>query len=407
MIQTIRIGRLLRETVTTPYRNLVTRPTGAAVRDRIEAALARSDCHTALLDFSDVELLDFSCADEVVAKLLLAEAARRRRFVVLRGLRDEQHEAIEHVLDPPRLAVAALLRRGGALPARLGDAPTRGRRSTRLELGRALRRRAGGGPGLAGGRAREALAGAGPHRLVRPDGDLRVPAARRMTPRRLGLSTTAIHGMPRRRPDWTPVVPPIVQSSTFTNPVGSEEEVLYTRYGNNPTQVALAKKYALLEGAEDAHLPAPAAWARRRWRTSPCSGPGDHLDQQRLDLRRHPAVLRRGVRPPGDRGDVRRPDQPRALAQGGPEDHPRDLRRDPDQSADAGARPGADRPRGAGVRARAAGGRDLRQPDQLPPAGARGGRGDHQRHQVPQRPQRRHRRRGGGLRLVRRGGATG
>jgi len=71
MIQTIRIGTLLRETVASPYRNLVTRPTGAAIRNRIQAAIADSDCHTALLDFSDIELLDLSCADEVVAKLLL------------------------------------------------------------------------------------------------------------------------------------------------------------------------------------------------------------------------------------------------------------------------------------------------------------------------------------------------
>ncbi len=45
---------------------------------------------------------------------------------------------------------------------------------------------------------------------------------------------------------------PIYQSSTFHHPVGSSEEVLYTRYGNNPNQVALAGKLAVLEGAERA-----------------------------------------------------------------------------------------------------------------------------------------------------------
>ena len=75
MIETIRIGHLLRETATSPYRHLVTRPTGAAVRHSIEVALSRSDCLTALLDFSDIELLDFSCAEEIVAKLLLAQAS--------------------------------------------------------------------------------------------------------------------------------------------------------------------------------------------------------------------------------------------------------------------------------------------------------------------------------------------
>jgi len=71
-----------------------------------------------------------------------------------------------------------------------------------------------------------------------------------MTKRRLGLSTVAIHGQPHKRPDWTPVMPPVFQSSTFTNPVGSDETVMYSRYGNNPNQTAIAAKYALLEGAE-------------------------------------------------------------------------------------------------------------------------------------------------------------
>src|SRR3954452_8706611 len=70
--------------------------------------------------------------------------------------------------------------------------------------------------------------------------------------RQFGVSTTAIHGIPHRRPDWTPVAPAVQQSSTFVNPVGSEDEVLYSRYGNNPNQLALARKYALLEGADDA-----------------------------------------------------------------------------------------------------------------------------------------------------------
>jgi cystathionine beta-lyase/cystathionine gamma-synthase len=73
-----------------------------------------------------------------------------------------------------------------------------------------------------------------------------------MTTHRPGLSTLSIHGIPHRRADWTPVVSPIMQSTTFVNPVGSGEEVLYTRYGNNPNQVDLARKYALLEGTESA-----------------------------------------------------------------------------------------------------------------------------------------------------------
>ncbi len=109
MIQTIRIGRLLRETVATPYRNLVTRPTGAAVRSRIEQALARSDCHTAFLDFSDIELLDLSCADEIVAKLLLGAEEERPRYFVLVNVSDCHQDAIDHVLESHRLTVIAVL----------------------------------------------------------------------------------------------------------------------------------------------------------------------------------------------------------------------------------------------------------------------------------------------------------
>jgi anti-anti-sigma regulatory factor len=105
MILTISLRHVLREAVATPYRNLVTRATGAAVRGRIEAELAGSDCRTALLDFSEVDLLDFSCADEIVAKLLLT-AASGERVLVLVGVREEQREALEHVLSHHRLAVA-------------------------------------------------------------------------------------------------------------------------------------------------------------------------------------------------------------------------------------------------------------------------------------------------------------
>jgi cystathionine beta-lyase/cystathionine gamma-synthase len=92
----------------------------------------------------------------------------------------------------------------------------------------------------------------------------------------LGLSTIAIHGIPHRRPDWSPVAPPLQQSSTFTNPVGSEDEVLYSRYGNNPTQVDLARKYALLEGADAAVFVASGMGATALAHLAVLR-PGDHL----------------------------------------------------------------------------------------------------------------------------------
>ncbi|MGH7511540.1 MAG: trans-sulfuration enzyme family protein [Gemmatimonadales bacterium] len=97
-----------------------------------------------------------------------------------------------------------------------------------------------------------------------------------MSPRRFGPSTTAIHGIPQRRPDWAPIAPPLQQSSTFTSPVGSDEDILYSRYGNNPNQVALARKYALLEGAEAAIFLASGMGATALAHLAVLR-PGDHL----------------------------------------------------------------------------------------------------------------------------------
>ena len=97
-----------------------------------------------------------------------------------------------------------------------------------------------------------------------------------MKRRRLGLSTRAIHGDPKARADWTAVAPPLFQSATFTNPVGSSAEVLYTRYGNNPNQVDIGKKLALLEGADAALFLASGMGATALAHLAVLR-PGDHL----------------------------------------------------------------------------------------------------------------------------------
>jgi cystathionine beta-lyase/cystathionine gamma-synthase len=102
-----------------------------------------------------------------------------------------------------------------------------------------------------------------------------------MTTHGPGRSTIAVHGRPVRKPDWAPVVSPIVQSTTFVNPVGGEEEVLYTRYGNNPTQLELARKYALLEGAEEAVF-LSSGMAATALAHLAILRPGDHLLASRL-----------------------------------------------------------------------------------------------------------------------------
>ena len=68
----IDVGSVLRGSAESPYSHLVTRPTGRAVRRAIEEKVARG-ARTAisLIDLSDVAVMDFSCADEIVAKLLM------------------------------------------------------------------------------------------------------------------------------------------------------------------------------------------------------------------------------------------------------------------------------------------------------------------------------------------------
>ncbi len=119
MMQRIDLAPLLRETVATPYSDLVTRPTGAALRDRIERAIDGSSHRTTQLDFSEVGLLDFSCADEVVAKLLLRCADDEEHYVLLSGITDRHLDAIDHVLERHGLSVAALAH-GEAGPRVLG-----------------------------------------------------------------------------------------------------------------------------------------------------------------------------------------------------------------------------------------------------------------------------------------------
>lgn len=117
----IPLDLVLREATREAYRDLVTRPTGAAVRHRLVSTLRDHDRTEALLDFSRIGLVDFSCADEVVAKLIAAIHELPVSRVVLRGVREDQAEAIEHALSRHGLAVLAI-EEGSCRPMLLGEA---------------------------------------------------------------------------------------------------------------------------------------------------------------------------------------------------------------------------------------------------------------------------------------------
>ncbi|HSM60974.1 MAG TPA: hypothetical protein VK849_09265 [Longimicrobiales bacterium] len=104
----IDVGDLLQRTVASLYSHLVTRPTGRAVRMAIETQLQGAGSRSlSLIDLSEVSVLDFSCADEVVAKLLLhyQEGSPVEAFFVFRGVLAPHRDQIEAVLERRSLAV--------------------------------------------------------------------------------------------------------------------------------------------------------------------------------------------------------------------------------------------------------------------------------------------------------------
>jgi hypothetical protein len=111
-----RFTAVQRRSVTSLFSNLVTRPTGRAIRSGVESQIAEMDgpAHAAclsILDFSQVRVLDYSCADEIVAKLLLRYLGEERpaeAFFIVRNLHEHHAEAIEAVLERHELLLVAI-----------------------------------------------------------------------------------------------------------------------------------------------------------------------------------------------------------------------------------------------------------------------------------------------------------
>jgi len=103
----IDVGMVLQRSVASLYSHLITRPTGRAVRLAIESQLAEVERPSvSMIDLSEVTILDFSCADEVVAKLLLRFLKPDRpseAYFVLRGVSADHLDQIETVLERQKL----------------------------------------------------------------------------------------------------------------------------------------------------------------------------------------------------------------------------------------------------------------------------------------------------------------
>jgi hypothetical protein len=120
------LSSLVRRSVASLYSHLVTRPTGRALRMGIESQIGElgSVC-LSVLDFTQVVVLDYSCADEAVAKLIQRYQPADRpadAYFVARGLAEQHRHPIDEVLIRHDLLLVAevgrefvLLGAGGAL----------------------------------------------------------------------------------------------------------------------------------------------------------------------------------------------------------------------------------------------------------------------------------------------------
>ena len=94
--------------------------------------------------------------------------------------------------------------------------------------------------------------------------------------RTLGPSTLAIHGGRDARMASGAVVPPLFQTVSFEQEVGTEEGLRYARYGNNPNAESAQRIIASLEGAEAA-LVLSSGMGATACALLALLRPGDHL----------------------------------------------------------------------------------------------------------------------------------
>jgi hypothetical protein len=107
--------KLLKEELKNGSNDLVTRPSGQVIRERIETDIRREGNREVIaLDFSNIGIIDYSCADEIAAKLIsrLLSNEYGDKYILLKGLNDNQKENIEVALERKDLAAMAEMRDG-------------------------------------------------------------------------------------------------------------------------------------------------------------------------------------------------------------------------------------------------------------------------------------------------------
>ncbi len=108
----------LKEELKNGFTDLVTRQSGQVMRERIEREISRENEGVVVaLDFSGIGIIDYSCADEIIAKLAsrLLSNEYGNKFIVLTGLNDHQKENIEVALERKDLALISWMMDGREL----------------------------------------------------------------------------------------------------------------------------------------------------------------------------------------------------------------------------------------------------------------------------------------------------
>ena len=107
----IDLSSIARRSIASLYSHLVTRPTGRALRLGIESQIGELGAAClSVLDFTQVVVLDYSCADEAVAKLMQRYIGSDRPadvYFVARGLGEQHRDPIEAVLGRYDMVLAA------------------------------------------------------------------------------------------------------------------------------------------------------------------------------------------------------------------------------------------------------------------------------------------------------------
>lgn len=109
------LHKLVKEVLNNGSSDLVTRPSGQIIRNRIETYIAKEEAGAVIaLDFSEIGIIDYSCADEIVAKLIsrLLGGEYGKKYFILTSLNENQEENIEVALERKGLAAIVQKRNG-------------------------------------------------------------------------------------------------------------------------------------------------------------------------------------------------------------------------------------------------------------------------------------------------------